>query len=92
MSGETALLRPRLAQATLLLASMPTITVGATIAPILPSIQRGSSTVLNAAVLVGFVLTVHGMFIQLNSDSPARQRPSGGSSDYSGTTENIGEG
>ncbi|ELZ06119.1 MFS transporter [Natrialba asiatica] len=67
MSHETALPRPRLAQATLLLASMLTIMAGATIAPALPAIQREFATAPNAAVLVGLVLTTHGLFIAVGS-------------------------
>lgn len=67
MSHESALPRPRLAQATLLLTSMLTIMAGATIAPALPAIQREFSTVPNAAVLVGLVLTMHGLFVAVGS-------------------------
>ncbi|WP_323174625.1 MFS transporter [Natrialba sp. PRR66] len=67
MSGETALPRPRLAQGTLLLASMLTIMAGATISPALPAIQREFSTAPNAAMLVGLVLTMHGLFIAVGS-------------------------
>jgi MFS family permease len=67
MSRETALPRPRLAQATLLLASMLTIMAGATIAPALPAIQREFANAPNATVLVGLVLTMHGLFIAVGS-------------------------
>ena len=67
MSGETTLPRPRLAQGTLLLASMLTIMAGATIAPALPAIQREFASAPNAAVLVGLVLTIHGLFIAVGS-------------------------
>ncbi|ELZ05940.1 MFS transporter [Natrialba asiatica] len=67
MNGETALPRPRLAQGTLLLASMLTIMAGATISPALPAIQREFSTAPNAPVLVGLVLTMHGLFIAVGS-------------------------
>lgn len=67
MSGQTALPRPRLAQATLLLASMLTIMAGATIAPALPAIQREFSGTPNAAVLVGLVLTLHGLSIAIGA-------------------------
>lgn len=67
MSGETTLPRPRLAQGTLLLASMLTIMAGATIAPALPAIQREFANAPNAEVLVGLVLTMHGLFIAVGS-------------------------
>lgn len=67
MSGQPALSRPRLAQATLLFASMLTIMAGATIAPALPAIERAFSTTPNASVLVGLVLTIHGLFIAVGS-------------------------
>lgn len=67
MSGETTFPRPRLAQGTLLLASMLTIMAGATIAPALPAIQREFASAPNAAVLVGLVLTMHGLFIAVGS-------------------------
>lgn len=63
MSGEMELPCPRAAQGTLLLASMLTIMAGATIAPALPAIQREFATTPNASVLVGLVLTMHGLFI-----------------------------
>lgn len=65
--SKTALSRPRLAQATLLLASMLTIMAGATIAPALPAIQREFARTPNAAVLVGLVLTMHGLFIAVGA-------------------------
>jgi len=65
--SETALSRPRLAQATLLLASTLTIMAGATIAPALPGIERAFSNTPNASVLVGLVLTLHGLFIAIGS-------------------------
>ncbi len=67
MSGGTTLPRPRLAQATLLLASMLTIMAGATISPALPAIQRAFGSGPNTAVLVGLVLTMHGLFIAVGS-------------------------
>ncbi|RRJ31387.1 MFS transporter [Halocatena pleomorpha] len=67
MSGGTELPRPRLAQGTLLLASMLTIMAGATISPALPAIQREFATAPNAGVLVGLVLTMHGLFIAVGS-------------------------
>lgn len=67
MSGETELPRPRLAQGTLLLASMLTIMAGATISPALPAIQREFANAPNAGVLVGLVLTMHGLFIAVGS-------------------------
>ncbi|WP_423747282.1 MFS transporter (plasmid) [Haladaptatus sp. SPP-AMP-3] len=67
MSGETEIPRPRLTQGTLLLASMLTIMAGATIAPALPAIQREFVNVPNAGVLVGLVLTMHGLFIAVGS-------------------------
>lgn len=67
MSHETTLSRPRLAQATLLLASMLTVMAGATITPALPAIQREFSNVPNAAVLVGLVLTMHGLFVAVGA-------------------------
>lgn len=67
MSRESALPRPRLAQATLLLASTLTIMAGATIAPALPAIRREFATVPNAVVLVGLVLTMHGLFIAVGA-------------------------
>ncbi len=67
MSGEITLSRPRLAQGTLLLASMLTIMAGATISPALPAIQRAFVNAPNAGVLVGLVLTMHGLFIAVGS-------------------------
>lgn len=67
MSGETTLSRPRLAQGTLLLASMLTIMAGATISPALPAIQREFANAPNAEILVGLVLTMHGLFIAVGS-------------------------
>ncbi|MFC6964550.1 MFS transporter [Halocatena marina] len=67
MSDETTLSRPRLAQGTLLLASMLTIMAGATISPALPAIQREFANAPNAGVLVGLVLTMHGLFIAVGS-------------------------
>jgi MFS family permease len=67
MSSETVLPRPRFAQGTLLLTSMLTIMAGATIAPALPAIQQEFSTTPNAAVLVGLVLTMHGLFIAVGA-------------------------
>ncbi len=67
MSGESELPRPRLAQGTLLLASMLTIMAGATISPALPAIQWEFATAPNAGVLVGLVLTMHGLFIAVGS-------------------------
>lgn len=67
MSGETTLPRPRLAQGTLLLASMLTIMAGATISPALPAIQREFSAAPSAAMLVGLVLTMHGLFIAVGA-------------------------
>jgi MFS family permease len=67
MSHETTLSRPRLAQATLLLASMLTVMAGATITPALPAIQREFSNVPNATVLVGLVLTMHGLFVAVGA-------------------------
>lgn len=46
---------------------MLTIMAGATIAPALPAIQREFSDAPNAAVLVGLVLTMHGLFIAVGS-------------------------
>ncbi|MFC7192738.1 hypothetical protein ACFQL7_24970 [Halocatena marina] len=69
MSDETTLSRPRLAQGTLLLASMLTIMAGATISPALPAIQREFANAPNAGVLVGLVLTMHGLFIAVGSPS-----------------------
>ncbi|WP_408960623.1 MFS transporter [Natrinema sp. 74] len=62
-----AIPRPRIAQATLLLASMLTIMAGATIAPTLPAIQREFATTPNASILVGLVLTMHGLFIAVGA-------------------------
>ncbi|MFC6799590.1 MFS transporter [Haladaptatus sp. DYSN1] len=59
--------RPRIAQATLLLASTLTIMSGATIAPALPAIQREFATTPNASILVGLVLTMHGLFIAVGA-------------------------
>ena len=67
MNGETTLSRPRLAQGTLLLASMLTIMAGATISPALPAIQREFANAPNAGILVGLVLTMHGLFIAVGS-------------------------
>lgn len=67
MSGETELPHPRIAQGTLLLASMLTIMAGATISPALPAIQREFANAPNAGVLVGLVLTMHGLFIAVGS-------------------------
>ncbi|WP_330630176.1 MFS transporter [Halocatena halophila] len=67
MSTRTALSRPRLAQGTLLLASMLTIMAGATIAPALVVIEQRFSTAPNAEILVGLVLTMHGLFITICS-------------------------
>jgi MFS family permease len=67
MNNDISFLRPRLVQGTLLLASMLTIIAGATIAPALPAIQQEFSTAPNAAVLVGLVLTIHGLFIAVGS-------------------------
>ncbi|MFH5801936.1 MFS transporter [Haladaptatus sp. CMAA 1911] len=67
MNGETTLSHPRLAQGTLLLASMLTIMAGATISPALPAIQREFAHTPNAEVLVGLVLTMHGLFIAVGS-------------------------
>ena len=67
MRGESTLSRPRLAQGTLLFASMLTIMAGATIAPALPAIQREFSSTPNAAVLVGLMLTMHGLFIAVGA-------------------------
>jgi MFS family permease len=67
MSSTTSLPRPRLAQATLLLASMLTVMAGAMIAPALPAIQQEFSAVPNAAVLVGLVLTLHALFVAVGS-------------------------
>ncbi|WP_276249103.1 MFS transporter [Haladaptatus sp. YSMS36] len=59
--------RPRITQATLLLASTLTIMSGATIAPALPAIQREFATTPNASILVGLVLTMHGLFIAVGA-------------------------
>lgn len=67
MSSETTLPHPRLAQGTLLLASMLTIMAGATVAPALPAIQRAFSTTPNASILVGLILTLHGLFIAVGA-------------------------
>lgn len=67
MNVETGLSHPRLAQGTLLLASMLTIMAGATISPALPAIQREFANTPNAEVLVGLVLTMHGLFIAVGS-------------------------
>lgn len=67
MSSETELTYPRIAQGTLLLASMLTIMAGATISPALPAIQREFANAPNAGVLVGLVLTMHGLFIAVGS-------------------------
>lgn len=67
MSGETSLPRPRLAQATLLLAIMPTVMAGAMIAPALPAIEQEFSTAPNASILVGLVLTMPGLFIAVGA-------------------------
>lgn len=67
MSSRTVLSRPRLAQGTLLLASMLTIMAGATIAPALVVIEQRFATAPNAEILIGLVLTMHGLFITICS-------------------------
>jgi MFS family permease len=46
---------------------MLTIMAGATIAPALPAIQRAFSTTPNTSILVGLVLTMHGLFIAVGA-------------------------
>ena len=74
--ANTVLPRPRLAQATLLLASTLTVMAGATISPALPGIEETFANAppldllviaLGPAVLVGLVLTTHGLFIAVGS-------------------------
>jgi MFS family permease len=67
MSSNTSLPRPRLAQATLLLASMLTVMAGAMIAPALPAIRQEFSAASDAAILVGFVLTLHALFVAVGA-------------------------